>query len=727
MASATKAALWAVPAVLALSATASSSAAQEFEWTTYLNPNRPVDLVVSDGKVWLVSQTGGVTVYDIEEASFSTIHRRQGGLSSNRLARTVVDAEGRLWFGTLASGAAFLDPRTPKWSYVTSFEGVPSDTIVAMGVWEDSVWLGTPTGFAVYRGESLAGRCNVRLPPDVRCPLASHDIRALAPLSEGAYLGTAAGVLWYDGASSEALDEGWTLGPVIDLVVGDEVPWVLTTQGAFRWNPNASEWIQTNGLPASGLNRLHVSQGVLYAATSLGVYSWSGTRWTRMGDSFRALAFAGSAAEGYWAAGVEGLYRYETDQWVRLPAAGPPFDGISSIAVGGAGELWSAGSDQRTALFDGHGWELLDPLTTDGALQSCDVNGLLVDSSNRVWFGHCCKPAAPGECAVDMLERGQGARQWSRFDAPNIWSIEEGGGSMWFASRLTGLYRLRDGEADTERIGSASGMASESLWSLAFEAGRGLWIGHRQNGVDLFTGALTGDPSGWVHLSQEDDFLLSDNVRDVLVVGDRLWVGTLSGVSIVDPSTMTVVRNYTVGPGGLQDRITAVEGLAVDAAGDVWVATDGGGVYLIPQSGGVLSFKTRNSPITSDGAADVAYDPFSGAVWIGTRNGLNRAVRTGPQGRAPDVDVFVYPTPYCPAGCGDFEGGPLRLGGIEGAVDGDIVDVKGQIVARFFDAGAGDPIWDGIGLSGRPAGSGLYFVVARSASGTYRAKFALVR
>ena len=89
--------------------------------------------------------------------------------------------------------------------------------------------------------------------------------------------------------------------------------------------------------------------------------------------------------------------------------------------------------------------------------------------------------------------------------------------------------------------------------------------------------------------------------------------------------------------------------------------------------------------------------------------------------------LYVYPNPYCPEGCDDSEGGSLRIGGVPGALDGEIVDLRGQLVARFFSAGSGDPIWNGTDSSGDPAGTGLYFVVASSGSQTYRAKFALVR
>jgi hypothetical protein len=298
---------------------------------------------------------------------------------------------------------------------------------------------------------------------------------------------------------------------------------------------------------------------------------------------------------------------------------------------------------------------------------------------------------------------------------------------MWLAGRYKGLYKLEEGAAAPENIGASPGrLSSNLLSSLAFEPGRGLWIGHRQEGVDLFEGAVTGRAWDWSHLGM-DDGLLSDNVRKVLLKGGQLWVGTLNGVSVVDRASMNVIRNYTVGPGGIEDRIIDVSGMAVDGVGDVWVTTVGRGVYLIRTDGSVSSFNERNSPLTTDLAKDVAYDPFNDEIWIATLLGINRIARGTSQVAEPGVSFYVYPSPFCPDGCGDTEGGPLKIGGIPSGVDGEVVDVTGRVMARFFGAKNGDSIWNGTDTSGRPAGSGLYFVIVRVGSNANRVSVALVR
>jgi len=707
---------------------AGSGLAEDFEWKTYLDPNNPVDVVVSAGEVWLASTTGAATVYDISDSSFTAIHRRPGRLASNSLIKVVSDADGMLWFGTSLSGVSVLDPETSQWDLLTRFEGLPSDNVLDMAVWGDSVWVGTPSGFAVFSDGELAGRCNESVPPESRCPLESFRIQVIAPLADGAYLGTDAGVSWFDGENETPLGRPWLLGAVKDLAALDGEPWVLTSSGVHRWDSVSSVWVDDDeGLPSPGAFRsLSVIEGELYAAGPSGVYKREATNWAIVGSGFNAMAVAGSSDEGLWAAGIIGLYGLSGGAWTRIPAPGPNVDDTRSVAVGREGEVWISGPFWVNR-FDGENWELISASTTDYRLQQCDTHGLLVDSQNRIWFGHCCRRNLPDSCLVDRLTRVESPRGWRRFDAGNIWRVTEGGGAIWLAGRYEGLYRLQDGESEPVRIGASPGrLSSNLLSSLAFEPGGGLWIGHRQEGVDFYGGAVSGDPGDWDHID-ESDGLVSNSVRKVMLKGGRLWVGTINGVSVVDRASMSVVRNYTVGPGGIEDRIIDVSGMAVDGLGDVWVTTVVGGVYVIGGDGSVRSFNERNSPLTDDRASDAAYDPFRDEIWITTTSGINRIARTSSSGQGAAAAFYVYPSPFCPEGCGDTGGDPLRIGGISGAVDGEIADLTGRIMARFFDARDGDAIWDGEDASGRPAGSGLYFVIARSASGAERVAFALVR
>ncbi len=709
---------------LALPASNAASGSQDYEWATHLDPNHPADLTVRDGGVWLVSETGGVIAYDIADSSFSVIHRRPRELVSNSLVRVLADGGGRLWFGSSASGVSVYDPNLSDWNTISTFEGLPSDTVTAIAAWGDSVWVGTPSGFAVFAGGTLVGRCNVRIPPDVRCPLDSHVIRAIAALGDGAYLGTPAGVAWYDGETSARLGDPWNLGTVADLVVHEGLPWVLTQLGAFQWDPRDSLWISTSGLPNAALRRLATIDGKLYAATSAGIYEWSGASWSLLGSVFNARAVAGSESEGLWAAGFYGLHGLRDGVWTRLPAPGPTYDDMRSVAVG-RNEVWFTGAFW-VHWFDGESWNRLSALNTDYRLQSCDVHGILVDSSNRLWFGHCCSTGLPDSCLTDRLTRGQDPWRWKRFDTSNIWRVAEGGGAIWLGARYSGLYRIEDGEGEPEHIQAGFGLSSNFVSSVAFDPARGLWIGHRQEGVDLFRGAISGDPSDWSHLGKTDG-LPSDEVRKVLPVGNRLWIGTVGGVCLVNQTTMTVIRNYTIGPGGIDDRITGVSGLAADAYGNIWVSTEGRGIFVIRTDDSVLSFKTENSPLTDDQATDIAYDAASDAVWIATLRGINSVTRMASSPDEDEFTLFVYPNPYCPDGCEGFGGGPLRIGGLGGAASGEIVDIRGQLVARFFDAEPGDAIWSGTDVSGNPAGSGLYFVVVGSGSGAHRAKFTVLR
>ena len=101
---------------------AAQAAAADFEWETFLNPNRPQDMTAYGGGLWMASASGGVTVFDIADSTFTTIHRRPGGLVSNNLVGVLSDGNGRLWFATSTSGVSVLDVETQSWELLTGFE-----------------------------------------------------------------------------------------------------------------------------------------------------------------------------------------------------------------------------------------------------------------------------------------------------------------------------------------------------------------------------------------------------------------------------------------------------------------------------------------------------------------------------------------------------------------------------------------------------------------------------
>ncbi|MCI5221821.1 MAG: hypothetical protein D3924_03905 [Candidatus Electrothrix sp. AR4] len=113
--------------------------------------------------------------------------------------------------------------------------------------------------------------------------------------------------------------------------------------------------------------------------------------------------------------------------------------------------------------------------------------------------------------------------------------------------------------------------------------------------------------------------LVSDRVR--LVLEDRkhnIWVGTLSGLSMIDQQGN--VTNYTTNneTGLINDFILS---LHEDQEGRIWIGTDGGGIHIY-ENGRITQKLTKNDGILGN-VIFRFYDDLEGGIWATTNNGIS--------------------------------------------------------------------------------------------------------
>lgn len=104
----------------------------------------------SNGKLWIGTDGGGITIIDIADGSFSYISSdvHGGALNSNAVFATYEDAERRQWIGTLRGGINIIDPNSGHFKLVRLSTGKPEyqqrDYILSFAEDRDgTVWIGT--------------------------------------------------------------------------------------------------------------------------------------------------------------------------------------------------------------------------------------------------------------------------------------------------------------------------------------------------------------------------------------------------------------------------------------------------------------------------------------------------------------------------------------------------------------------------------------------------------
>jgi ligand-binding sensor domain-containing protein len=288
-------------------------------------------------------------------------------------------------------------------------------------------------------------------------------------------------------------------------------------------------------------------------------------------------------------------------------ADGLPGTGILDILQDRQGYLW-IGTYAGLVRYDGYGFTYFNPDPSDStAVTDGPVLALFEDHTGTLWVGTC-----------DDLNSGL-----NRYD------------------RATeGFTRYVENPDDPASLGG-------SCVSYVVEDQLGyLWVATIDGGVSRLQ--LDHPEKGFTRFRHDPDDAASLSSNRVSVVyADRsgtIWVGTSNGLSRFDRETERFTRfmydatrpeNREIDLENLEPALEdlnayppkAVHALLEDHTGVLWVETIGNGLCRFNQEAGTLTCY-RHRPgdpdtIDDDIVCAVAED-LSGAVWIGTRSGLNR-------------------------------------------------------------------------------------------------------
>ncbi|MEM1207408.1 MAG: two-component regulator propeller domain-containing protein [Acidobacteriota bacterium] len=494
------------------------------------------------------------------------------------------DRTGFLWLGTPRGlsrwdGYAFIDVRSKPG------ESIPQGCGGVLALVEDQggdLWVGTD-----------AGLCRWRRNRDVLQPVPLGNAPAVRSRAEGA-----------DAPESDtATDSGASEVAVGALAVdrGGRV-WVGTAgTGLHSYAPSGRAWGvhrhsgDPGSLPSDHVHALHVDRlGVLWIGTEGGLSAYDATRGT-----FRTL-------------------RHDPD----IPGS-LPHDRVFSMVQDHRGALW-VGTEGGLARIDvgAMGFRREAPVSADGVGV---VRTLFEDGSGRLWagsdrglfqidgsgawrrYGH--DPADPGSLPagdVHHIVQDRGGL---------LWVATAGGAARWNPRR----WELRGGSA---ALGAGARIES-GVTAFATAAGD-VWLGTASEGVLRVPGDSKGLPSTPGPLADRQ-------IRALAWDRDGLWVGTDAGLDQLDPGSgrLDPYRHDPGRRGSLPaSRVTALE---MDAAGRLWVGTDGGGVALRrwDPTGRSVDFQSFGREEGLPGTRVSSLSWGDSGLWVGTEVGLGRISSSG--------------------------------------------------------------------------------------------------
>lgn len=255
-----------------------------------------------------------------------------------------------------------------------------------------------------------------------------------------------------------------------------------------------------------------------------------------------------------------------------------------------------------------------------------------------------------------------------------------------------------------------------------------------------FVNAHSDNPSLYCYEPQEDNitkynnFVNQDGTKlqfsyTYCVCEDlagNIWIGTdvgplyLSAEEIADPSKGFIQHKVPRNDGtNYADYLLSgisISFIAVDKAGRKWFGTNGNGVYLISEDNNTQEqhFTESNSKLISNTIESIAINNNTGEVFFGTSKGLCSYVSdaTTSNDNMDKDNVWAYPNPVTP----DYTG-LITIKGLSFNTDVKICNASGALIAEGRSNG-GTFTWDGCDKNGNQAASGIYMVLTAKSDGS---------
>ena len=182
-----------------------------------------------------------------------------------------------------------------------------------------------------------------------------------------------------------------------------------------------------------------------------------------------------------------------------------------------------------------------------------------------------------------------------------------------------------------------------------------------------------------------------------------VYVGTQVGVVVIAGAVLDLDRGEAI---AAVTGSVLVEDVSHDPRRIVWIATNAGLVRFDHATLETQRFTTADG-LVDDDVRGLAWDEARGILWVATGNGVSEVHPQSSGAPSFGAEAYAYPNPARPGT------GAIRIGGLTGAVTGEIRDVTGRLVRNIRADPVSNAVWDLRDASGAPAAPGVYLIVLR--------------
>ena len=717
------------------------------EWKSYTDMRQVRAVAASGNDIWAATG-GGVFHYSARDSSFQKLTNCDG-LSSNNVTAIAVNAGGDVWIGHSSGTIDVYAPATGTWRRVTDIRLSPktSKSIRNFSFAGDSLYIASDLGVSLF---SLS-KFEFRETYENLGALTQSPVLSSTLLGGQVFVSTTKGVaVSKPNATNLVSPDSWltfnSFSVPGTVAAFQGAVYLASAGGVFRysggsWTPVSGLAVAACGLVATDTILYTRQKYALLAMTTAGTVSLIGDA---VPDSITGVAVTRSAGPliSLATSGIA-LLKGTPAQWQTTHPNGPASNRFSSMVVDEDGVLWCASS--RTYgngfyAYDGRSWKNYSS-TTDPMLGTNSYFRVTLGPNNSKWF------SSYGFGIAVVNSRMQVARMFNhafpgfigtgdfsqvipggvaRDHSDNMWV------SIWHSSGPNGLWKMNP-DSSWEAIRTAQADNTQELVDVIIDNNNTKWIANSFLGTPVSSTLhyynaernLGQASDGWGIMGTSEG--ITNSVIPAIAVdhdGD-VWIGTGSGISIItNPTNPTQgIRRVYVGA-VVQEAINVI---AVDPLNNKWVATKQGVFVLSPDGTSLLnqySVASTGGKLVDDNILAIQFDGKRGVVYFGSESGLSSLEIPATMPVEKFDGLRIAPNPFI---IPDY---PTAI--INGLVEDSMIKImtlQGTVIKAFPAQGGGRAFWDGTDEAGHTVGSGVYIVVAHSASGdgVATAKIAVLR
>jgi hypothetical protein len=406
------------------------------------------------------------------------------------------------------------------------------------------------------------------------------------------------------------------------------------------------------------------------------------------------------------------------------------------VSGGSYGQPWNHYGIYR---FKNNFWTNYNRQTTDSL---SNISNISISITNP-WNPKHVIGGSFGYGLVEFLD-GEIVKTWNIFNSPlepvsglgdgynritglaydrkqNLWISQWGAENPLVVKKNNGEWQVFN--LDNQITKKYSGEMVSTPWG-------DIWMLLDGHGIAVFNAEklLNGQPNAYkVFEIKRSDGTTHKEVRTIALDNDEtMWIGMRSGGIFVYYNPRSALTSNMIASQLLvevDDRVEYLLGkesitdIKVDGGNRKWIATYGGGVFLVNEGGNkqILNLTAENSPLISNAVLSVDINRKSGEVFFATELGVVSYVGSATEGKKELAEIDVYPSPVHK----NYEGSVIIRGLMENTTI-KITDLTGKLVYETYSNG-GTGIWNVRDFDGSRVPSGVYLIFCASEDGTFTA------